>query len=352
MKEENNVNIKPTSNGFSSTETVNLKDTRDTKIKISAFHIPDKKNEGKIHHYTIDLSVWKRKTGTKDFEPFLNEDSDFPEATYKKIKIADKDAIKNLSNFLNTQNELIGKKVDREMVITDKKDLIEASKIKDLLHESSLSLDELDNLDGIINIKKFSSSKASLMKLMEYLEDKDKNFLDHAKSDPLTCTYDANQKEKFFQNWIELNLWVFGTSYIRKLDGTKLSFNSDSDIVMETLDGFYELIEVKLPSAKLFKFDDSHKTYYPAPDLSSALGQVLKYLQDVSEFKHNIEKANNTTVLFPKAKLIIGKEPREDKEKEALRRLNASLNNIEILTYDNLIKNAEKLIEIYKNKVS
>ncbi len=80
--------------------------------------------------------------------------------------------------------------------------------------------------------------------------------------------------------------------------------------------------------------------------------QVLKYLQDVSEFKHNIEKMNNTTVLFPKAKLIIGREPNDDKGKEALRRLNASLNHIEIITYDNLIKNDDKLIDIYKSKVN
>lgn len=349
---DNNINIKPSSKGFSSTNTVYLKKTRDTHIKINAFHIPDKKNEGKIHHYTIDLSVWKRKSGTKDFEPFLNQDKDFKDAVSKQIRITDKDAIKNLSDFLNSQNKLIGQKVDHEIVITDKEEFVEISNIKDLLQKSNLSLDELENLDGIINIKKFSTSKDSLEKLIEYLDNENINFLDHAKSDPLTCLYEANQKEKFFQNWIESNLWIFGTSYIRKLDKTNLSFSSDSDIVMETLDGFYELIEVKLPSAELFRYDKNHKSYYPSPALSAALGQVLKYLQDVDEFKPNIEKANQTTVLFPKAKLIIGKEPIENGEKEALRRFNSSLNNIEILTYDNLIKNAEKLIEIYKSKVS
>lgn len=349
---EKNISVKPASKGFSSTNTVYLKETRDTKIKINAFHIPDKKNDDKIHHYTIDLTVWKRKPKTQDFEASLPIEKDYPDATYKGIKLNDKETIDNLINFLLSQNELIGKKVDHEMVITDKKDFIETSKIKGLLQKSNLSLDELDSLDGVINIKKFSTSKGALMKLIEYLDNKDINFLEYAKSDPLTCIYEANQKEKFFQNWIESNLWVFGTSYIRKLDESNLSFSSDSDIVMETLDGFYELIEVKLPSASLFNFDKSHNTYYPSSTLSSALGQVLKYLQDVDEFKPNIEKANNTTVLFPKAKLIIGKEPSVDAEKEALRRLNASLNNVEILTYDNLIKNAEKLIEIYKNKVT
>lgn len=347
---DNSIIIKPFKNGFSGTDIVHLKNTRDTKIKIQALHIPDSKNNDAIHHYTIKLSVWKRKKKTNDFEPFLNKDDDFEDATNKEISITDEEAIDNLLEFLISQHQSIGKTINQEYILTDKQDYLEISEIKKYLFDSNLSSDDLDNLDGIINIKKYSTAKDALSKLVSYIENKEIDFLWYAKSDPATCIYEANQKEKFFQNWIENNLWVFGTSYIRKLDTTSLSFKSDSDLVMETLDGFYELIEIKLPSVKLFNLDSSHDSYYPTADLSQAISQVLKYLQDVAEYKHNIEKSNNTTILFPKAKLIIGNKCQTEQEKEALRRLNSSLNNLEILTYDTLLKNADKLIELYKNK--
>lgn len=347
----NYINVKPVKNGFSNTNIITLKKTSQTEIKIQAFHIPNPKDDGKIHHYGIELSIWKKNKQTKEYEPYLNEDIEHMYSTTKSIKIQEKDVLDKLLKFLISQDALIGKRIEKEIILADKEEFIEINKIKDQLSKNELTISDLNSLDTIINIKKFTASRNSLIKLIEYLNDKNTNFLNNAKNDPLTSIYTANQKEKFFQNWIESNLWVFGTSYIRKLDKTKLSFNSDSDIVMETLDGFYELIEIKLPSVVLFKFDDSHNSYYPSPALSSAIGQVLKYLQDVAEYKHQIEKVNKTTILFPKAKLIIGIEPTKDGEKEALRRFNSSLNNIEILTYDNLIKNAGTLIEIYKSKV-
>lgn len=345
MKEK--ISIKPSSKGFSSTNTVYLKDTRDTKIKISAFHIPDKKNDGNIHHYTIDLSVWKRKIGTNDFEPFLSEDNDFPEATHKRIKITDKNAIKNLSSFLNSQNALIGSKIDTEVILTNKENYQEIESIKDKLSKLEISIDDLDSLNKIVKLKKIESGKLSLQKMLELIDEDPSNFLSNITKEPTTSSYQANQKEKVFQNWVENNLWVFGTSYIKKLEETSLSFTSDSDIVMETLDGFYELIELKLPIPDLFSYDSSHKTYYPSSKLSKAVAQTLKYLQDIAEYKHQIQNANNTKILFPKAKIIIGRSCISDDEKEALRRFNSSFNNIEIITYENMLNNAERLIGLY-----
>jgi len=342
------INVTPVDNGFSTTNTVYLKKTRDTHVKIKAFHIPNKKENGAIHHYNIDLSIWKRKKGTQDFVPFMHEDKDFDDATSKSLKIQDKDTINNLLNFLLAQHKLIGLSIDNEFVISDKEEFLEISDIKAQLSSMNLSSDDLDSLNGIVNLKKYSEAQVALKKLMGYISTNPSTFIDYVKSDPKTCKYEANQKEKVFQNWIENNLWVFGTSYIRKLDITNLSFSSDSDIVMETLDGFYELIELKLPSVQLFNFDKSHNTYYPGVELSKAVSQVLKYLQDIADYKLNIEKENNTKILFPKAKLIIGLEPTLEGEKEALRRLNASLNNIEILTYDRLSQNTDKLIDFYK----
>ena len=65
---------------------------------------------------------------------------------------------------------------------------------------------------------------------------------------------------------------VFGIDYKNhKKDKRKIALFSTADLIMESLDGFVDLIELKRPSAEIMKFDDSHTSYYPSTDLSKVL---------------------------------------------------------------------------------
>jgi len=161
--------------------------------------------------------------------------------------------------------------------------------------------------------------------------------------------YVAKQPEKIFQKWIEGNLWSLGSEYIKKHPARKIGLNSESDLLMESTDGFIDVIELKRPKALIFAFDESHKSYYPTPDLSKVIGQSLHYLKKLDEYKLVLEKEYKCKVLRPRIKIIIGRtDSFNDEQYEALRMLNGNLSHIEIISYDFLLSCGETITQHYK----
>ncbi|MFH1012509.1 MAG: Shedu anti-phage system protein SduA domain-containing protein [Candidatus Peregrinibacteria bacterium] len=161
--------------------------------------------------------------------------------------------------------------------------------------------------------------------------------------------YIAGQPEKIFQNWIEKNLWIFGVEYVKKYDAKKIALFSEGDLLMESMDGFLDLIELKRPKYEIFQYDSSHKSYYSSPDLSKTIGQCLLYLQKMDEYKSILEKEYKVKILRPRIKIIAGRTNAfNDVQFEALRMLNANLNYIQIISYDYLLSCGRKIISLYE----
>lgn len=218
-------------------------------------------------------------------------------------------------------------------------------KIKGLL--SSLDKLEIENLHGAFHHKYMIEEIENLQKLidLEINFDIKAEIINH----PELLKYNAGQPEKIFQNWIENNLWVFGIDYIKKHDARKIALFSEGDILMESVDGFLDLIELKRPKHNLLKHDSSHNCYYPHPDLSIVLGQSLFYLQKLSDYKLILEKEYEIKVLMPRIKVIIGNNiDFLDNQISCLRVINSDLNSIQIITYNDLIKFGKLLIEAYQ----
>lgn len=218
-------------------------------------------------------------------------------------------------------------------------------KIKGLL--SSLDKLEIENLHGAFHHKYMIEEINNLEKLIDI----ELNFdvkVEILKYDEL-LKYNAGQPEKIFQNWIEANLWIFGIDYIKKHDARKIALFSEGDILMESVDGFLDLIELKRPKHNLLKYDGSHNCYYPHNDLSAVIGQSLFYLQKLSDYKLNLEKEYEIKVLMPRIKIIIGNNNdfKED-HVNCLRVINSDLNSIKIITYSDLVKFGKLLIKAYE----
>jgi len=166
---------------------------------------------------------------------------------------------------------------------------------------------------------------------------------------PELIKYKAGQPEKIFQNWIESNLWIFGVEYVKKRDARKIALFSEGDLLMESADGYLDLIELKRPNHSLLKYDDSHSCHYPHNDLSIVLGQALFYLQKLSEYKLNLEREYKTKVLMPRVKIIIGVSHQFDEaQSDCLRMVNSGLNSIQIISYSDLVKFGHMLINSYE----
>ncbi|MBN2180991.1 MAG: DUF4263 domain-containing protein [Sedimentisphaerales bacterium] len=215
----------------------------------------------------------------------------------------------------------------------------------------NIELYEIESLDAAIKQKEYKKSLKALEKLIEI--ENDSNFIDLVKSDNELNKYQANQPEKIFQNWIENNLWIFGVEYHKKHSFRKIGEdNSQADIILETIDGFLSLIEIKRPNPKfnLFRYDNSHRCFFPTSDFSEAIGQCLIYLQRIEDYKKTLEQEHSVRILRPRIRLIIGRTKNFKKEEnEALHFLNSSLHDIDIISYDQLLENGNRIISFYDN---
>ena len=255
------------------------------------------------------------------------------------------------SKFIETSEEINLlleqlKESDLETILSLLEKFRSEEKIKGLLE--SLSDLEIENLHGAYYHKLIKIEIANLEKLIG-LEESDN--LANIKSDPILNKYYAAQPEKIFQNWIESNLWIFGVDYIKKHDVRKIAFFSEGDLLMESVDGYLDLIELKRPNHILLKLDASHSCYYPHLHLSQVIGQSLFYLQKLEEYKLNIEKEYSIKVIMPRIKIIIGRNNNfDDKKRDCMRMLNSKFNSIQIITYDDLISFGKLLLYNYNHE--
>ena len=162
---------------------------------------------------------------------------------------------------------------------------------------------------------------------------------------------EGDVSEYKLENWIKENDWVFGIEYIRRLDATRIGIHEDADLLVESLDGYADLIELKKASEfPLFNYDSSHDCYYPAAPLSQVIGQTINYLRLMEANQAVLKSEDGLDVLKPRAKVVIGRSSkfRDNKEKVALRTLNDTLHNIEVITYDEIVARAQRIVKNYE----
>jgi hypothetical protein len=151
-----------------------------------------------------------------------------------------------------------------------------------------------------------------------------------------------------FQAWFEHNTWAFGVEYLKIYKTSRIGIHSDSDFIAQSLDEYADLIELKRPNMLLLAYDASHKDYYPSSDLSKAMGQAVNYLQAMENSRGELQEQDGITVLKPRIKIIAGMTNTfTPPQKKALRLINNGLHGIEIISYDQVVSRAQKLIDIF-----
>ena len=250
-----------------------------------------------------------------------------------------------------------------EYVVGDKKNtlLVDNQNIKDILEQilvkgySNVFWDLVSKSDpnlanNLVTTYRHNINQREIRNLEKLLSlEKIGNIIEEIKKDSSLQQYSAGQSEKIFQNWIEQNLWVFGVEYIKKYDARKIALFSEGDLLMESMDGFLDLIELKRPKYEIFQYDVGHKSYYSSLDLSKTIGQCLLYLQKMDEYKLLLEKEYKVKVLRPRIKIVAGRTDNFMNEQfEALRMLNSNLNHIQVISYDYLLSCGKKIIASYE----
>ena len=165
-----------------------------------------------------------------------------------------------------------------------------------------------------------------------------------------------------WQKWIYRNSWLFGPLYLEPIDRQRVGFREIPDFLFPTLDGFIDILEIKLPSKDVITGAGRRPNAYMwSHDTNQAIGQVVNYIQKIDlhqlELAKDINRAypnrlgRSITVLRPRAFVLIGTEAGwGDVHREAHRSLNYSLHGIEVITYDELLRRGKRIIEFYSEE--
>lgn len=162
---------------------------------------------------------------------------------------------------------------------------------------------------------------------------------------------DGDDKEKYWQDWFSKNKWVLGSEYIKILDERKIDTENIADLLMEAFDGFLDIVEIKRPNEFPFwQSSKDHDNYVPSGELIKAITQCQNYLyqleREANSLKFN-ERAKGIKIIKPRCLLVFGRSNDwNEEQQQAYRILNASYNQIDILTYDHLLSKAQRLLGI------
>lgn len=314
--------------GFKYVSSDILHETSYQRITVQVVHVPNKQT-GKTHHIALVIKKLTKKPSqdwSEALEEKINLTSDKPESLQKFLNFIRAQA--DLARFRNAKVEITTSRLndltDDEVVFVqrvltsfnspEKRDLLVAAKQEDV-----------NNLYAAV--KHAKNKKATL---------------------ELHGLIDGNVLESELHSWIRSNTWVFGVEYLKFLDARTIGIHSDSDFIVESLDNYADLIELKKADVRLFNYDNSHGSYYPSSELSKVIGQSIKYLKVMEDSRLLLQEEDGLDVLKPRIKIVIGRSSQfNTEERKALRLLNDSLHNIEIITYDEIRKRADRFIEHY-----
>lgn len=158
-----------------------------------------------------------------------------------------------------------------------------------------------------------------------------------------------DKPESFWQDWFSKNKWVLGSEYLQIINERHINVDNIADYLMEAFDGFVDIVEIKRPGIdKLWNDTLDHGNYIPTSELTKAIIQCQNYIYEIEKQSNSIdflERVKNKKVIKPRCLLVFGRSNSwNNEQRKAYRILNASLNQITILTYDHLL---ERIKNIY-----
>ncbi len=158
-----------------------------------------------------------------------------------------------------------------------------------------------------------------------------------------------------WQAWIYKHSWLFGVNYKKPITKARINLTGIMpDYLFPTLDGFVDILEIKLPEDDVIIENDSHAGAWKwTTEANAAIGQVINYLGEIDRLKLEIEKNVKSTygydvsLLKPRAQILIGNSSEwSTLKKDALRKMNHALYGIEIVTYKDLLDRGSQSIQL------
>jgi hypothetical protein len=159
---------------------------------------------------------------------------------------------------------------------------------------------------------------------------------------------DKSASEHKFQPWFQDNAWVLGSDCVRVLDERRIDVRNIADFLVEGYDGRADVIELKRPSLAFWRSEKDHDNYIPHSELVAAITQAQNYQFALERKMDSIEtrgRLGGVPIAKPCSLLIYGRScDWEDEQFKAQRLLNAGSTNLNVITYDQVLRRAKIII--------
>lgn len=159
----------------------------------------------------------------------------------------------------------------------------------------------------------------------------------------------GDMHEQTYQEWCENHSWAFGNAYVIRDSVRRISIGDNLDLILpNVIAGYRDIVELKRPNMAVLAYDSNHKNFYFSSDVSKAIGQCHRYLDILHEAaKNGLLDHKEVVAYHPRATIVIGRSNEwDDDQQRALHGLNRRMHGISVMTYDHLLAQGERLIEM------
>jgi len=161
--------------------------------------------------------------------------------------------------------------------------------------------------------------------------------------------------EEYWKRFLKQNNWMFGGSNVAVLDEARINIKSIADLPFEVEGGFIDIVELKRPDSPFWvQSRNGHWLYrrkylVPHHELHGAIAQTSDYILQAE--KHVVDsdflKTHGIKPLKPRGLVVHGRSADWDEEEwAAFRLLNDTLHGIQIMTFDHLLTQARRSIDL------
>lgn len=159
---------------------------------------------------------------------------------------------------------------------------------------------------------------------------------------------DPTASEYTLQRALEGQHWIFGGRFVGEAVHRRLVPGDEVDIPLIRGDGALHVVELKRAASLAGPLVKKYRgSWVPTAQVHNAVGQAVNYLVGLDENRNRLRDELGIETRRASAMVLIGHplvQPSvpEESINEALRTLNTHVNRVEVLTYKELIDNAER----------
>lgn len=304
-----------------------------------------------FHHYTLKIDQFNKTKTAWTYKPDRSVLLDGKKP----------DEIEKLYNFLHTAYKKKLGDISGEVHLISATDYAALENI----YKAVNKIDDSDKLELVGKLlSKLDEDNSSISSFVKAFENSNDETIQHIATASRLLEYsksldklkelvrNPNSKESDFQKHLKINPWMFGSEYSEILSKRTWTRDDNLDYMLRrTVDGYLEIVEIKTAfSDALFLHDSSHDSYYSSSKLSPVIGQVIRYIEEVERNRDSIIAKDKADTLKIRARVIVGRDGNKEHQ-AALRNFNAHLHQIEIITYDQLIRIADRVLSMFDVEV-